>query len=280
MYFAVSERPSSSCTPSASQYSQAKKVGASSTGKGPHWAASLLCMCVCVCVCVCVCAHVYVHATMCLCMCNCVCGIALYCSQFQRLQAALILPVSLSIPLSKLPSLVRSLHDCMCWTDVMLRMCVGMYNFQWSFLLFCVAEEVLVQFRDQFIRSMDADAVVYDLEYEGIISNGDLTKITTTPDTAIQNKILHACLKRKCDKDALARVCDMIITVQDNPKMAALGREMKCQLHKCKCSGVFSACVCVSAFVHTNKCVCVYIYYYYYYYYYYCYYYYYYYYYY
>ena len=127
-----------------------------------------------------------------------------------------------------------------------------MYRFQkWSFLLFCVAEELLVQFRDQFIRSMDADAVVYDLECEGIISNGDLTKITTTPDTTIQNKILHACLKQKCDKDALTRVCDMIVTVQGNPKMAALGREMKCQLHKGKCSGVSSACVC--------KCICTYI---------------------
>ena len=134
-----------------------------------------------------------------------------------------------------------------------------MYRFQkWSFLLFCVAEEVLVQFRDQFIRSMDADAVVYDLECEGIISNGDLTKITTTPDATIQNKILHACLKQKCDKDALTRVCDMIVTLQGNPKMAALGREMKCQLHKGKCSGVFSACV--SVFVHTYKCVCTYTY--------------------
>ena len=126
--------------------------------------------------------------------------------------------------------------------------CVCMNRFQkWSFLLFCVAEELLVQFRDQFIRSMDADAVVYDLECEGIISNGDLTKITTTPDTTIQNKILHACLKQKCDKDALTRVCDMIVTVQGNPKMAALGREMKCQLHKGMCSGVFSAvfCMCV-----------------------------------
>ena len=135
-----------------------------------------------------------------------------------------------------------------------------MYNFQWSFLLFCVAEEVLVQFRNQFIRSMDADAVVYDLEYEGIISDGDLTKITTTTDTTIQNKILHSCLKRKCDKDALTRVCDMIATVQGSPKMAALGRAMKCQLHKCMCSGMFSACVCKCICTHKQVCVCLHIY--------------------
>ena len=129
-------------------------------------------------------------------------------------------------------------------------------------IVLCIAEEFLVQFRDQFIRSMDADAVVYDLEYEGIISNGDLTKITTTPDTTIQNKILHACLKRKCDEDTLTRVCDMIITVQGNPKMAALGREMKCQLHKSKYSAVFfcicvCACVCVYGLVYVSA-VCVY----------------------
>ena len=134
-----------------------------------------------------------------------------------------------------------------------------MYRFQKSsVLLFYVAEEVLVQFRDQFIISMGADAVVYDLECEGIISDGDLTKITATPDTTIQNKILHACLKRKCDKWALTRVCDMIATVQGNPKMAALGRAMKCQLHKGKFFGVFSACVCKC--IRTCAQVCVYIY--------------------
>ena len=69
MYFAVSERPSRSSPPSASHQisSQVEKVGASSTGKKPHWAGLQLCTCVCVCVCVCV-----LCVSVCVCVCACV----------------------------------------------------------------------------------------------------------------------------------------------------------------------------------------------------------------
>ena len=72
-------------------------------------------VCVCVFMCVCVCVEcVCVQPCVCVCV---VVFVILHCTvhvQFQRLQAALILPLSLSKPMSKLPSLVRSLRDCMC----------------------------------------------------------------------------------------------------------------------------------------------------------------------
>ena len=77
---------------------------------------------------------------------------------------------------------------------------------------------------------MDANAIVYGLEYANIISDGDLTEIKRNPDTKQRNEILHRCLKRSCDEEALTEVCDMMIAVRGNRKMNSLGRDMKFKL--------------------------------------------------
>ena len=74
---------------------------------------------------------------------------------------------------------------------------------------------------------MDAIAIVYDLQYKGIIDDGDLVKITKPADPTVQNQILYKCLEKKCTDEALMTVCDKIIAAPGNPKMKALGKDMK-----------------------------------------------------
>ena len=88
------------------------------------------------------------------------------------------------------------------------------------------AEEVLDQFREQFINEMDAEKVVFDLLEADIIDKGDQRIITEAKDTTQQNKILHRCLKEKCTLDSLRSVCAIIKAVKGNPKMATLGDKM------------------------------------------------------
>ena len=114
---------------------------------------------------------------------------------------------------------------------------------------FCAAQDILDNFRDSFIECVDANAVVHELRYKKIISDGDLKMIERHLDTKQQNEILHGRLWRSCDEEALMEVCDMMIAVDGNRRMNALGREMKCELEK----GICCACVCV--FLHV--CVCV-----------------------
>ena len=96
------------------------------------------------------------------------------------------------------------------------------------------AEQVLCQFRDQFIAAVDANAIVHDLQHKGIIDSGDLGKITTAAGQTLQNRILYKCLEEKSTDEALMKVCDMIVAVRDNPKMRALGKDMKGMLEgKC-----------------------------------------------
>ncbi len=90
---------------------------------------------------------------------------------------------------------------------------------------FCAAENVLLNFRESFIQCVDANAVVYGLEHANIISDGDLTEIKNNPDPKQQNKILHRCLTRSCDEEALMEVCDMMIAVRGNRKMNSLGQK-------------------------------------------------------
>ena len=77
---------------------------------------------------------------------------------------------------------------------------------------------------------MDANAIVHDLKHQGIIGDGDVTTITRNPDARQQNQYLHACLLKKCTEDALRKVCEIIIAVQGNPAMKALGEDMKSML--------------------------------------------------
>ena len=84
------------------------------------------------------------------------------------------------------------------------------------------AEDVLDFFRDSFIRSTDANTVLHELRHRKIISGGDLTEIKRNPDSKQQNEILHRCLMRSCDEEALMEVCDMMITVDGNRRMNAM----------------------------------------------------------
>ena len=49
-----------------------------------------------------------------------------------------------------------------------------------------------------------------------------------------KNQDLHKCLRDKCTKEALMRVCNILIDYKGNPKMNALGQDMKQSLDKGK----------------------------------------------
>ena len=103
------------------------------------------------------------------------------------------------------------------------------------------AEEVLKEYRDRFIAEMDANAVVHECLYKGIIPEGVQWSISKTGSCNQQNSILHDCLLRTCTNEALITACDIIASVQGNPRMSALGRDMQRQLE----SGVCVVCALI-----------------------------------
>ena len=100
------------------------------------------------------------------------------------------------------------------------------YTWLFSFLL---AEEVLLFFRDRFILEVDSDSIFMELLHRGIIDEGDQKEMFGVHDPKAKNEILHERLK-KCTNDALRTVCDVMIEVASNPKMAVLGNDMKQRL--------------------------------------------------
>ena len=97
------------------------------------------------------------------------------------------------------------------------------------------AEQVLDEFRQRFIADVDADAIIFELEHQNIIMDGDLKRIRKIDDRTQKNQDLHKCLKDKCTIDALMRVCDILIDYKGNPKMNALGQDIKRRLDKGGC---------------------------------------------
>ena len=95
------------------------------------------------------------------------------------------------------------------------------------FLSFCVAQQALDHLRKRFIREVDATTIVHELEYRGIISDGVRQEVTTASGMVVQNRILHAHLVRTCTKETLLDVSEVMITVEGNPIMKALGEDMK-----------------------------------------------------
>ena len=93
---------------------------------------------------------------------------------------------------------------------------------------------------------MDANAIVHDLKYDGIIDGGDLTNITKTPGGREQNAILHDCLLQKCTEEALMKVFKIIVD-RDHPRMKELGEQMKSKLDG----------VCVIIHARTSVCVII-----------------------
>ena len=92
------------------------------------------------------------------------------------------------------------------------------------------AVQVLDDFRKQFIKEMDAYAVVWELFHKDIISEGDKDRLTQFDEPRQRNQFLHRTLKKNCTCDALATVCDIITAVKGNPNMKALGESMKRRL--------------------------------------------------
>ena len=82
---------------------------------------------------------------------------------------------------------------------------------------------------------MDADEIIFDLEHQNIISNGDLTRIRKIDSRRQKNQDLHKCLKNKCTKEALVRVCNILVDYKGNLRMNALGLEMKQRLDQGRC---------------------------------------------
>ena len=68
------------------------------------------------------------------------------------------------------------------------------------------------------------------LLHNDIIDEGDQKEVSNVSNPIEQNEILHLCLKKKCTNDALKTVCDVMIGVVGNPKMAALGTDMQKRL--------------------------------------------------
>ena len=87
--------------------------------------------------------------------------------------------------------------------------------------------------------------------------------VTRTADPTEQNQILHFCLKEKCTTEALKIVCDVFTKVKGNPKMRALGEDMRQKLETgvCVCVCVYVECVYVcmrvSVYVCMRVCMCV-----------------------
>ena len=91
------------------------------------------------------------------------------------------------------------------------------------------------KFRERFITDVDANAIVFDLQHEGIISDGDLEVFTRTTSGTQRNKFLHFCLKRKGTNVALLKVCDIMIDNEGNPRMKQFGEDMKSALETGRC---------------------------------------------
>ena len=106
------------------------------------------------------------------------------------------------------------------------------------------------QFRERFIKEVEAEKVIMELLHKDIISRGDQRTITRAEDPTVQNQILHRYLKEKCTVDALRSVCAILVAVNGNPKMVSLGNAMRTRLET-----ETGKCVCVCVCVHVCMCV-------------------------
>ena len=97
------------------------------------------------------------------------------------------------------------------------------------------AEQVLDAFRQRFIEEVDADAIVMNLKYYGILGAGQQKRITQTDDRRQKNQFLHDFLFRSCTKEAMLKVCGEMINTPGNPKMNQLGKELRSALEKGEC---------------------------------------------
>ena len=106
-----------------------------------------------------------------------------------------------------------------------------------------LVEEILGEFREQFISDMDVIMVVMELLDKDIISDGVRESIEKADGRRRRSEILHEYLKRTCTEEVFRTVCGIIASVRGNSKMSALGKDMQRRLE----SGV---CVCMSICMH------------------------------
>ena len=114
---------------------------------------------------------------------------------------------------------------------------------------FCAAEQVLYKFQERFIDNVDADSIVKELKRKHIISDYVSDGINSFSNPMYQSQFLHAQLVKRCTAEALRDVCDILVSVEGNPKMRSLGKDMKKMLQgKCRwCVHVYmSLIVCLS----------------------------------
>ena len=104
-------------------------------------------------------------------------------------------------------------------------------------------EEILSEFREQFISDMEVNMVVMELLDKDIISDGVQESIKQADGPRHRSEILHAHLKRTCTEEAFRTVCGIIAFVRGNPKMSALGKDMQRSLES-------GECMCMSICMH------------------------------
>ena len=115
------------------------------------------------------------------------------------------------------------------------------------------AKQVLEHFWNRFIANMDAKTVVMELLNMGVIDEGIKNRIFREDSPKLQNVILHNCLKNMCTDVTLRAVCDVIIGVRGNPRMRALGEDIKKRL----VAGIYCKwCARLHTCVHACACVC------------------------
>ncbi len=98
-----------------------------------------------------------------------------------------------------------------------------------------IVEEILSEFREQFISDMDVNMVVIELLDKDIISDGVRESIVKADSPRHRSEILHEHLKRTCTEEAFRTVCSIIAFVRGNPKMSALGKDMQRSLESGVC---------------------------------------------
>ena len=85
---------------------------------------------------------------------------------------------------------------------------------------------------------MDASSVVHELAYQHIIPDGIKARVLATMSARQQNEILHNYLLETSTSESFLTTCGIIIKFKGNPRMRALGKEMKKELGTGNCISI------------------------------------------
>ena len=122
--------------------------------------------------------------------------------------------------------------------------------------LFLPAEDTLNLFHEQFLKYVDAKAVVGELKHNGIVPQSCQEKVARADGYRQRSEILHDCLKRTCNREALIKACDIIIALaekggeESNPNMKEVGEDMMKELGTGK---TFVHCYVSLIFTYTHN---------------------------